>query len=541
MTYEFEDFLLDTARRELHKGQSLVQVEPKAFDVIECLIRNRDRVVSKDELLSTVWKGRIVSESALTTCINGARTALGDSGDSQRLLRTSPRKGIRFVGVVKEHPDHSAQTPGPPGGPVDLLSPAPPRSDKVSTRDDDVRTGPYWDGVSIAVLPFANLSDDREQEYFADGIVDEVITALSRFRSFLVIARSSSFTYKGRSIDVKQVGRELGVRYVVEGSVRKAFNRVRITGQLVDAKTGAQLWADRFDGALEDIFDLQDRVTLSVVSAVAPMLVEAEIERAKQKPTESLDAYDHYLRGLEKAGGTSQANNEAALRLFYRAIELDPEFAAAYGMATWCYVFSHVNGWTGDYVREIPEIERLARTAAHVGRNDATALAYAGIALARIVGDLNGGIALIDRALSLNSNLAAAWTFSGWARAFAGDTDTAIAHLEWAMKLSPLDPLVFLTQMCMSLALFVAQRYEEGASWAVRALQVKPNFQPIMRLLITNNALSGQVETARTSMKVALGLDPAMRISNLKERIGPFRPGDAMRYQEGLRLAGLSE
>jgi TolB-like protein/class 3 adenylate cyclase len=242
------------------------------------------------------------------------------------------------------------------------------------------------DGISIAVLPFANLSDDRDQEYFADGMVDELITALSRFRSFFVIARSSSFTYKGRAIEAKQVGRELGVRYVVEGSVRKAQNRVRISGQLVDAETGKQLWADRFDGALEDIFDLQDRVSLSVVGAMAPKLVQAEIDRAKRKPTESLDAYDHYLRGLEKAVGVSHLDNDAALKLFYRAIELDPQFATAYGMAAWCYVFSHVNGWTSDYVGDLPEIERLARTAAHFGNNDASALAYAGIALARLVG-----------------------------------------------------------------------------------------------------------------------------------------------------------
>lgn len=535
MLYEFEDFCLDTARRELRRADALLQVEPKAFDVIEFLIRNRDRVVSKDELLSAVWNGRIVSESALTTCINAARTALGDSGEAQRLLRTSPRKGIRFVGDVRERAATSpiADLPDPA---AERASPAP-----LSGAAGEVHAGRVREGISIAVMPFTNLSDDREQGYFADGIVDELITALSRFKSFFVIARSSSFTYKGRVIEARQVARELGVRYVVEGSVRKALNRVRITGQLVDAELGSQLWADRFDGALEDIFELQDRVSLSVVSAVAPTLVQAEIERAKRKPTESLDAYDHYLRGLEKASGMSHLDNDAALKLFRRAIELDPRFATAYGMATWCYVFSHVNGWTTNYAGELPEIERLARTAAQLGSNDATALAYAGVALARIVGDLKGGIALIDRALSLNPNLAAAWTFSGWARSLVGDSEAAIGHLQRAMQLSPLDPLVFISQMCMSLALFVAGRYDEGTSWAVKALQVKPNFQPSMRLLIVNTALAGQVEDARRSLNVAVSLDPAMRISNLKDRIGPFRPEDAKRYGEGLRLAGLPE
>lgn len=537
MIYEFEDFCLDTARRELRRASSLVPVEPKAFDVIECLVRNRDRVVSKDELLSVVWKGRLVSESALTTCINAARTALGDSGESQRLLRTSPRRGVRFVGEVKEVSEEGAlgsQAQGLATAATGLSASGVPSAEKPQAR-------PLRDGISIAVLPFANLSDDRDQEYFTDGIVDELITALSRFKSFFVIARSSSFAYKGRATEVKQVGRELGVRYLVEGSVRKALNRVRITGQLVDAETGAQLWAERFDGALEDIFELQDRVSLSLVSAIAPTLVQAEIARAKRKPTTNLDAYDYYLRGLEKAGGVSHLDNEAALRFFNRAIEIDPEFATAYGMATWCYVFSHVNGWTNNYIEELSEIERLARAASLFGRNDASALAYAGIAIARIIGDLDGGVALIDRALVLNPNLAAAWTFSGWARAFVGDTEIAIAHLKQAMQLSPLDPLVFLSQMCMSLALFVAGKYDEGSSWAIKALQSKPNFQPNMRLLIVNSAHAGKIDDARKSLKVALSLDPAMRLSNLKERIGPFSPEHRTRYQEGLKLAGLSE
>ena len=286
----------------------------------------------------------------------------------------------------------------------------------------------------------------KEQEYFADGVADDIITALSRFRSFLVIARNSSFTYKNRIVDVKQVGRELGVRYILEGSVRKALNRVRITGQLVDTGSGAHLWANRFDGALEDIFDLQDQVTLSVVGAVAPTLVKAEIEKAKRKPTESLDAYDLYLRGLGLASGAAPKENEEALKFFSKAIDLDPNFATAYGMAAWCHVSSHVNGWTANPALEMPSIALLARSAADYGSDDAVALAYGGIAIARIIGDLHAGMALIDKALYLNQNLAAAWIFSGWAKAFLGDTEIAIEHLDRAARLSPLDPLNFLTQ-----------------------------------------------------------------------------------------------
>lgn len=250
------------------------------------------------------------------------------------------------------------------------------------------------DKPSIAVLPFTNLSSDPEQEYFADGMVDDIITALSQFKALFVIARNSSFTYKGRAVDVKQVGRELGVRYVLEGSVRKAANRVRITGQLVDTATGAHLWADRFDGGLSDVFDLQDQVTESVVGAIAPAVEKAEIEHAKRKPTESLDAYAIYLRGLAKFYQVaSRQANEEALRLFDRAIELDPDFASAYGRAAHCYAIARANGWIAVTPKEIAEVTRLAQRAVELGKDDAITLASGGWALAVVVRDLEMGLA----------------------------------------------------------------------------------------------------------------------------------------------------
>ncbi len=291
------------------------------------------------------------------------------------------------------------------------------------------------------MLPFQNMSGDPEQEYFADGMVEDIITALSRFKALFVIARNSSFTYKGRAVDVKQVGRELGVRYVLEGSVRKAADRVRITGQLVDTATGAHLWADRFDGGLGDIFDLQDQVTESVVGAIAPAVEKAEIERAKRKPTESLDAYALYLRGLAKfyQFANRQANDEA-LRLFNSAIELDPDFASAYGRAAYCYVFAKINGWISDTPNEIAEVKRLAQRAVELGKDDAIALAAGGYALAYVVRDLGVGAALVDRALVLNSNLAEAWNFGGWVKIWLGEPEAAIERFARAMRLSPLDP-----------------------------------------------------------------------------------------------------
>src|SRR6266699_2683682 len=298
------------------------------------------------------------------------------------------------------------------------------------------------DKPSIAVLPFTNMSGDPEQDYFADGMAEDIITALSHFKALFVIARNSSFTYKGRAVDVKQVGRELGVRYVLEGSVRKAANRVRITGQLVDTATGAHLWAERFDGGLSDIFDLQDQVTESVVGAIAPAVEKAEIERAKRKPTESLDAYALYLRGLARLYqyGSRQANDEA-LRLFNSAIELDPDFASAYGRAASCYLFAKTMGWISVTPNEIAEVTRLAQRAVELGKDDATALAASGYALAFVVRDLGVGAALIDRALGLNSNLAEALYGGGWVNIFLGAPEAAIERFARAMRLSPLDPL----------------------------------------------------------------------------------------------------
>ena len=406
--------------------------------------------------------------------------------------------------------------------------------------DDAALTLP--DKPSIAVLPFTNLSSDPEQDYFADGMVEDIITALSRFKALFVIARNSSFTYKGRAVDVKQVGRELGVRYVLEGSVRKAANRVRITGQLVDTATGAHLWADRFDGGLGDIFDLQDQVTESVVGAIAPAVEKAEIERAKRKPTESLDAYALYLRGLAKLYqfGNRQANDEA-LRLFNSAIELDPDFASAYGRATYCYVHAKTSGWISVTGNEIAEVTRLAQRAVELGKDDAMALAASGWALAFVVRDLGGGAALIDRALGLNSNLAEAWFYGGWVKNWLGEPELAIERFARAMRLSPLDPWVTRMRSGTAPAHFFLGRYDEAASWAAMALQDKPDFQPGLRIAAASNAMAGRPEQAHKAVARLRQLNPALRVSNLKNVLGPWRADDLARYEEGLRQAGLPE
>jgi adenylate cyclase len=375
--------------------------------------------------------------------------------------------------------------------------------------------------------------------------VEEIITALSRFRQLFVIARNSSFTYQGRAVDVKQVGRELGVRYVLEGSVRKAGNRVRIAGQLIDASTAAHLWADRFEGALDDIFDLQDRVTASVVGAIAPKLEWAEIERAKHKPTESLDAYDHYLRGRASfhraTTETNREANEEALRLLYKAIELDHEFSSAYGLATLCYWWRTLHGWTVDRAQEIAEAQRLARRAAELGHDDALALSWAGLALAFMVHDLSAGAALTDRALAVNPNMAWAWGNSGWIKLLLGEPELAIEHFARSMRLSPRDPWTRAAYHGISIAHFLAGRYDDASSWAERALGEAPNHAPALGTLAAANALAGRLEEAQKAIARMRELDPAYRISGVKDRLPSRRPEDIARFEEGLRKAGLPE
>jgi TolB-like protein/class 3 adenylate cyclase len=394
---------------------------------------------------------------------------------------------------------------------------------------------------SIAVLPFENLSGDRDQEYFADGIVEEIITALSRFRGLFVIARNSSFAYKGRAVNVKEVGRELGVRYILEGSVRKAGSRLRISGQLVDATTSMHLWAERFDGDLADIFDLQDQVTTSVVGAIAPKLEQAEIERAKRKPTDSLDAYDYFLRGMASFNEWTKEASAEALSSFYRAIELDPHFAGAYGFAARCLAMRRANGWGTDSVQEVAETVRLARRAVELGKDDAVALCFSGWALAFVAGDLDTGIALIDRSLVLNPNFVVAWFCGGWVRVYLGEPELAIKQAAHAMRLSPFDTAINRMQAVIATGHFFASRYDEASSWAEKALQEQPTYLAALRASAASHALAGRLKEAQKTIASIRQLDPSFSISNLRVRFPLRRPEDIAKLSEGLRRAGLPE
>jgi TolB-like protein/Tfp pilus assembly protein PilF len=400
---------------------------------------------------------------------------------------------------------------------------------------------PLPDKPSIAVLPFDNMSGDPEQEYFADGVVEEIITALSRMPWLFVIARNSSFIYKGRAVDVKEVGRDLGVRYVLEGSIRKAGGKLRITGQLIDATTGAHLWADRYDGSFEDIFDLQDQVTASVVGAIAPKLEFAEIERAKHKPTSSLDAYDYYLRGMAAFHHWAADQNSEALSYFYRAIEIDPEYAIAHGMAARCINQRAVVQPLTVGAREIAEAERLARRAADLGRNDAFALCMAGITLGFVVRDVRGGAALTERALALNPNLAAALYSDGWLNVWLGNPEIGIDRIGRAMQLSPQDPMIFQMQSAMAHAHYTAGDDSQALSWAQKALHDRPDHLPALAAAAASAARLGRHTDAEDAKARMLRSFPKIDQSYLATFLPYQQPQDAERWLEGFRKAGFPE
>jgi TolB-like protein/tetratricopeptide (TPR) repeat protein len=523
LRYLFENYVFDTDRRELHRGAEVVAIAPKVFDLLDYLIRNRERVVSKDHLINAVWNGRSVSDEALTTRLNAARNAIGDSGQEQRLIKTLPRKGFRFVGPI-------LQAQGPTGAPI--------ADDRPMEHPRPVLALP--DKPSIAVLPFKNLSDDLEQEYFADGMVEDIITGLSRSKLLFVISRNSSFTYKGEAVDIKRISRELGVRYVLEGSVRKAGKRIRVTGQLIDASTDAHIWADKFDGELEDIFDLQDRLTSSVIGAMSPQLERAEIERARRIPTESLQAYDYYLRSKFSIHQWTREGSGEALRMTKLAISQDPAFAIAYASGANIFGQKKGFGWIEDAAKERAESRQLVERAVQLDQDDPLVLAHAAHVYSYMLEEPETGSALAARAIALDPNLAMARLWAGWAQVFLGNHDAAIEQFSAAIRLSPVDPHLFIPQTGMAFAHFFAGRYEEALSHATSAIQRQPNFPGAQRILMSSLAMAGRIAEAHRACDAVLQTDPALRISGIKS--SPFRRlEDVEKLGQAWRIAGVPE
>jgi len=522
LIYQFADCSLDVERQELRRGAELVDVEPQVLDLLQYLIRNRERVVSKDDLIEHIWHGRIVSESTLTSRITAARQAIGDSGDQQRLIRTVARKGIRFVGEVRSDKGASAIDGAPD---ANSMSAAPRLPDRPS----------------IAVLPFHNMSGDPEQEYFADGMAEEILTSLSYCKSLFVIARNSSFAYKDKAIDVRQIGRELGVRYVLEGSVRRSADLLRFTAQLVDATSGAQIWADRFDGVIKDVFKLQDRITESVVAAIEPNVQLAEIERLRTKPAKNFNAYDLLLRAQQLEYELTDESLLQAIDFCRQALAIDPNYAQAMALAAYCYAERSQQDWLKDRERETAEGIRLANRAVELAKNDANVLWMAAYAARQLSKDAQLAKELAYRSLQLNPNSAIALAMTGWIEAILAETAKALEHLHRADRLSPRDPRTWFINTGIGMAYFISGQYDEAVVWNKKALAQNPRSAVALRVLAASLACQGQKDRAHEAIGQLLKIEPSLTISNLQPRMRMQHESVWKKFSEALRLAGLPE
>ena len=522
MLYRFGNFVLDASRRELRQGDALVSVEPQVFDLLEFLVHARDRVVSRDDLLAAVWRGRIVSEATLSSRVNSARAAIGDTGAEQRLIRTLPRKGLRFVGAVQEIADPASESVAEPAG------------GKPRTSDPD--------GPSIAVLPFTNMSGDPEQDYFADGMAEDIITALSRCSGLLVIARNSSFTYKGSAVDIRRVGQELGARYVLEGSVRRSGGRLRISGQLIDAASGAHLWADRFDGDLSDVFELQDRISASVVAIIEPTLQSAEIGRRKHIKPDTLDAYDLLLRAYGLLYEFTAESTAAALQCLEHALAVDPVYAPAMAAAAYCHTQRHIQAWAPEHGAYRVEAVRLAWHAVELAPNDAQVLWMAAFAIWNMAEhDRDVAPELFARSLMINPNSAMALTLGGWFETMRGNQPAGREMIARARRLNPRDPRGWFMSTAMAIAAFIDGDYLDAIIWAEKALVQNRRFTVALRVLAVALVKLGQRDRAAQVVRELRRIAPELTISGFFARIPVPLESMARIYAECLREAGLPE
>ena len=504
----FGRFRLDVGQRRLFRDGALVGLAGKALDILYVLATAKDKVVTKDELMAQVWPGLVVEENNIQVHVSALRKALDEGATGQSVIVTVPGRGYRFSAplskVDPEASTNEAQHPAP------------------------------IPGTSVAVLPFTNMSGDPDQEYFADGIVEDIITGLSRIKWVVVIARNSSFIYRGKAVDVKQVGRELGSRYVLEGSVRKDHDRVRITAHLIDTDTGAHLWAARYDRVLDDVFALQDEIAMSVIGAMEPSLRKVEIERVKRKRPDSLDAYDLVLRALPFVHTSMPSAADAAIPLLQKALELDPNYAGAHALLARCFHFRFSRG--GQHEQDRANSIRHAR-AAVIGSDDATTLAIAGLVIWFDAHELTTAINLFDRALAISNSNVVALSNSAFVYAWMGNLELAMERANRALRLSPFDTWV--ADLAIAVAQFHATRYDEARDAARRAVQANPNFSVPHILLAVALGRLGCLEEAKTEARTALALDPTFTMPRFSVTVGivdsVFKPfADAWAEIEGL-------
>ena len=504
----FGRFRLDLGRGELRRDGQPVRIHRRALGILCALAEAKGETVSKDELMIRLWPGRIVEEGNLHVHVSALRKALDEDGGGHSLVVTVPGRGYRLANLTGLQSAQLAEN---------SLPPQPPLPDKPS----------------IAVLPFQNLSGDPEQEYFADGMVEEVITALSRIRWLFVIARNSSFTYKGRAVDLKQMGRELGVRYVLEGSVRKAGDRVRITAQLIEAETGTHLWADRFDGSLEDVLDLQDQVAISVAGVIEPALRAAEVRRAVERPRPDPTAYELYLRARRVSYAWEKQDYREALDRLSAVIKQAPAYGPALALSAWYNMALYGSGWTDDPEASRQRAISFARRAVSNTSDDTETLGRAAYVLAACGEDIDAAAALMDRSLQINPSFADGWRWSGWLRLWAGDSpDSAIDHFERALRLDPRDPRGE-SSLPMGIAHFFARRLDQARTILLLSLQENPGWVPTNRWLAACYAHLGELDEAKLMIKRLRALTPVV----LPKADHWRDPEQREFYLSGLRLA----
>ena len=522
MQFIFDNHTLDTERRELLRGGAPVSMQPQVFDLLVYLVQNRDRVVSKEDLITSVWGGRLVSDSTFTSRVNAARKAVGDRGVDQKLVRTIPRKGFRFVGVVKEQPSN-IQPAG--AAPEEIHQPPRPAL-------------PLPDRPAIAVLPFNNMSGEREQEYFSDGISEDIIAALSRLHWFLVIARNSSFIYKGKAVHIKQIADELGVRYVVEGSVRKSGNRVRITAQLNDVATGSHVWAEHYDRDLTDVFAVQDEITDAIVAAIEPQIYVAENFRARRKPPSSLDAWDLVMRALSHYWRMTREDQVAAQALLEKATAIDPNYGQAPGLLATSHMFSVHMGWA-DITTAAPIAERAALAAIMADSEDPwahNALGCVYFSTRR----LDQSLAEFELALQLNPNFSLAQGHYGLALSYCGRWQEANRAAQRALRLSPRDPFSAIYYGVAAYAQFVGKNYHEAIDLSREAIRLRGDFVGAYRVLTVAAGMAGQAEIASAALQELRRAQPNISLAWIANQLPWKLDSDREHYLEAFRRAGLS-
>jgi adenylate cyclase len=530
--FQFEGYTLDVVRSSLRTRDRDVQLRPKAFEVLRYLVENADRLVTKEELIQTIWPNVTVTDEVLTHCVSEARQAIGD-GD-QAIIKTVPRRGYRFAAAVSWIVPNAER---PPSAPEEVKG-APSASD--GGRRLGLRLS---DRPCVAVLPFANVSGDPEQDYFSDGITEDVITELSRFSELLVITRNSSFQYKGKAVDILQVGRQLGARYVLEGSVRRSGDRVRITAQLTDAETGAHRWAECYDRKLRDAFAVQDEVARAIVALLAAHVNRAETERAMLKPPASWEAYDYYLRGAEAFllhTSRTKASLHDARRLLEQSLAIDPGYARATAMLSWTYVRAYIEPFDGDYLSPaaLDRAVELAEAGVRLDPRLPQARAQLGYVLIW-KRQHDAGIVEFERAFALNRN----FTDDRFAQAlmYAGQPARAIEVLEANIRLDPFASPIYSSGV-MGLANYSLKRYGEAVRWLRESVLRSPNQQVVHLGLASAYAQFGQLEEARKEAAEVLRINPGFRIEGYKRIVAVYKdPKDVEHRLDGLRKAGLPE